>query len=245
MVMLARSRRTKHCAKIADAEIYFGFGINRELFLAAKQLKWVHSASAGVGGVLFDEMVSSEVMLTNSAGIYGPTIAEHVLGGVLHFLRSFDYALEAQRTATWKKGELTGGVSPMRELAGSSVLIVGAGGIGSEIARRMEALGAKCVGVRRRQELGTPAGFQRIAGPETLDEELGKADIVIVAVPATRETAAMLTRRRIALLRRGAIVVNVARGSLLDESALMEALRDGRIRGAFLDVTSAETIAEG
>ncbi len=230
--------------EIADAEIYFGFGISRQLFNVARELKWVHTATAGVASILFDEMLASDVILTNSARIYGPTMAEHVLGGVLFFLRSFDKAVEGQAAHRWEKGTLTGVESTMRELSGSHVLIVGAGGIGSEIAVRMSAMGAHCTGFRRRAELGTPPGFVRVRGfsPAALEEELPQADIVILAAPSTRETSGLLNASRIALLRRGAIVVNVARGALVDEQALAGALDSGRIRGAFLDVVSGEPL---
>jgi phosphoglycerate dehydrogenase-like enzyme len=228
--------------EIADAEVYFGFGITRELFRAAPRLKWVHSASAGVGGLLYDEMVASAAMLTNSAGVYAPAIAEHVLGGVLYFLRSFDVAAGAQLAGRWEKSAFTGRESRVREMSECQVLIVGVGGIGSEIAVRMTALGARCVGVRRRPGLGTPAGFLRVAGTEQLNDELPAADVVVLAAPGTAETASLLNRERIALLRRGAIVVNVARGTLLDTHALADALTDGRIRGAFLDVFSTEPL---
>ena len=233
---------TEVLCEIADAEVYFGFGIPRELFLAAPRLKWVHSASAGVGAVLFEEMRSSDVLLTNSAGIYGPPIAEHVLAGILHFLRDLDVAVAGQMAHRWEKPVTTGAGSTVRSLSGRRVLIVGTGGIGSEIASRLTALGARCSGIRRRPELGTPKGFERVTGVGQLDEELAVADIVVLAAPATRETTAILNEGRIALLRRGAIVVNVARGTLVDEGALIAALREGRIRGAFLDVVQNEPL---
>ena len=229
---------------ITDAEVYFGFGISRVLFNAAPKLRWVHTATAGIASLLFDEMMGRDVALTNSAKIYGPTMAEHVLGGVLFFLRSFDQAVEGQRQHRWEKPEMTGAASLMRELSGSHVLIVGAGGIGTEIAMRMSALGAVCTGIRRRESLGAPPGFQRIRGwsTEALEEELPRADIVILSAPFTRETNGLLNASRMALLRNGAIVVNVARGALVDEQALAQALNSGRIRGAFLDVVMGEPL---
>ena len=123
------------------------------------------------------------------------------------------------------------------------MLVLGAGGIGSEVARRCAAFGAACTGVRRRPELGAPPGFARVVGPAAIDAELPAADVVVVAAPSTGETRRLLDSRRLGLLPAGAIVVNVARGALLDEQALAAGLREGRLRGAVLDVFEQEPLA--
>jgi phosphoglycerate dehydrogenase-like enzyme len=228
--------------EIADAEVYLGFGIARDAFLAARRLRWVHSASAGVAGALFAEMRQSDVLLTNSAGVCGPPIAEHVLAGVLHFLRGLDSAAAGQREGNWLKGQVTSGVPELRELGGSRVLVIGTGQIGAEIGWRMAAMGARVIGVRRRPEKGSVAGFEAVVGPPELDAELALADVVVIAAPSTPATQQLLNRQRIALLRPHAVVVNVARGTLLDEDALVEALGAGRLRGAFLDVVRTEPL---
>ena len=103
-------------AAIADAEVYFGFGIPKPLFLAAKRLKWVHSAAAGVGSALYPEMLKSDVLFTNSAGVHANPIAEYVVGVVLHFTRGFDIAIEQQRRVEWNKEPFVGPSSPLREM---------------------------------------------------------------------------------------------------------------------------------
>ncbi|HEX2780558.1 MAG TPA: D-2-hydroxyacid dehydrogenase [Gemmatimonadaceae bacterium] len=230
-------------AAVADAEAYFGFGLSKPVFEAGRKLRWVHSAAAGVGAALFPEMVASDVALTNSAGIYGSPIAQHVLGGVLHFLRGFDIAVALQRESRWDKAPFVGDDSSVREAADCDVLVIGAGGLGSAIARALTALGARCVGVRRRPERGTPEGFERVVGPGALDRELADAQVVVLATPSTAETKELLDRNRIERLRTDAIVVNVGRGSLLDEEALADALEAGRLRGAVLDVFREEPLA--
>ena len=120
---------------------------------------------------------------------------------------------------------------------------MGRGGLGSAIAVRLTALGARVAGVRRRPERGVPAGFASIHGPEALDRLLPAADVIVLATPLTAETKAVLSAPRIAALRPGAIVANVARGALVDEPALIEALTAGRIRGAVLDVFAREPLA--
>jgi phosphoglycerate dehydrogenase-like enzyme len=229
--------------QIADAEIYFGFGFSKELNDAAGQLRWVHSAAAGVGNVVGTGIEKREVMLTNSAGIHGPPIGEFVVAGVLHFLRGLDVAIAQQRRGEWDKSFFVADDSPLREVSDCRVLVVGAGGLGSEAARRLTALGARCTGIRRRPELGAPPGFARIVGQDELERELPDADVLVLAAPLTRDTAALMTRARLELLPRHALVVNVARGALLDEDALADLLEAGRLRGAVLDVFRQEPLA--
>jgi phosphoglycerate dehydrogenase-like enzyme len=221
---------------VADAEVYFGFGLPRVLLAAAPRLQWVHSAAAGVGSVLYDEMRQRDVVLTNSAGIHAVPIAEYVVAGVLHFLRGLDIALEQQRRSTWDKSEFVALESPLREMDSVHALVVGTGGLGTETARRLSALGARCTGVRRRVSLGAPAGFGRVVPLAALEDELPRHDVVVLTAPLTPETAGLLDDARLGLLPSNAIVVNVARGALLDEVALARRLAAGQLRGAVLDV---------
>ena len=237
-------------AAVAGAEVYFGYGMSPRLLDAAPALRWIQSAAAGVRRLLFPRMLERDVLLTNAAGIHAEPMAEYVLAGVMHFLRGFDVALARQREGRWDKvpwQEPTASDRPamVRELVECRVLVVGAGGIGRAVARRFSALGATCVGVRRRPELGVPEGFAEVIGPDGLDGELARADVVVVAAPSTEATERVLDGRRLALLPQGAVVVNVARGALVDEAALAEALAAGRIRGALLDVFDEEPLPAG
>ena len=232
---------------IREAEVYAGFGISRGLFLEGRRLRWVHSAAAGVGSALFPEMVAGDVLFTNSAGIHAVPIAEYVAGGVLYLLRGLDIATARQRERRWDKAPFVGGDAPVRELGDCRALIIGAGGLGSAIATRLAAFGARCTGVRRRPELGAPEGFERVIGPEpeALDAAIPDADILILAAPQTSATRGLIGRGRLARLPRGAIVVNVARGALLDEDALADAVEAGTLRGAVLDVFAEEPLPPG
>lgn len=228
---------------IGEAEAYVGFGMPRSLFLAGPKLRWVQTGTAGVATLLFDEMRNGDVVLTNAAGLYGPSIAEYVLGGVLHFLRGFDLATEMRRDKRWDQSAFATPRAMPRELDECTVLVVGAGGVGSEIARRFTALGSRVVGIRRRPELGVPPGFAEVRGQEALDQLLPDADVIVLATPLTPKTRTILSAERIARLKSGAIVCNVARGALVDEPALIVALEAGRIRGAVLDVFAREPLA--
>jgi phosphoglycerate dehydrogenase-like enzyme len=228
---------------IVDAEVYVGFGMPRLLWRAATQLRWVHSASAGVASLLFPEMLASDVALTNSAGVYGESIAEHVLAGVLYFLRSFDVAGALQRRVEWDSAVFGTSAAPIREVSECRVLVVGAGGIGTAVARKFSALGATVTGTRRNPAKGTPAGFHRVVGASALDAELPSADVLVLAAPLTPGTQTLLTAERLALLPAGAIVSNIGRGALIDENALVMALQNGRLRGAALDVFQREPLA--
>jgi len=228
---------------IANAEVYFGFGIPRLLFLEAKRLRWVHSAAAGVGSALYPEMAASDVVLTNSAGIHAIPIAEYVVAGVLHFLRGLDIAIHQQHRSEWRKTEFVRLDAPLREMDTVRALIVGVGGIGGATAIRLSALGAHCTGVRRRVSHGPPPGFERVIALNDFDEALPEHDVVVLAAPATDETLGLLTADRLDRLPQSAIVVNVSRGVLLDEAALATRLAGGRLRGAVLDVFQQEPLA--
>jgi phosphoglycerate dehydrogenase-like enzyme len=228
---------------IRDAEVYFGFGIPRDLFVEARKLRWVHSAAAGVGSALHDEMRASDVVLTNSAGIHAIPIAEYAVAGILHFLRGLDVAIDQQRQAKWDKAFFVADDAPLREMDTVRALIVGTGGLGAETGRRLAALGARVTGVRRRVELGPPPGFDRVIPLSEIDAALPEHDVVVLAAPLTGDTAGLLTAARLDLLPRSSIVVNVARGALVDEVALMERLESGRLRGAVLDVFREEPLA--
>jgi phosphoglycerate dehydrogenase-like enzyme len=227
----------------AKAEAYFGFGFTPDLLVAAPGLKWVHSAAAGVGNVLKSGIADTDIILTNSAGIHGPPIGEFVVAGILHFMRGLDVAIAQQQRGEWNKSFFVAEDSPLREVADSRILIVGTGGLGGEAARRLSALGATCIGIRRRPELGAPAGFAYVAGMDALDTEIERADALVLAAPLTSDTAALMTRARLERLPRHAIIVNVARGAMIDEEALADLLEAGRLRGAVLDVFQHEPLA--
>ena len=230
-------------AAISDAEVYYGYGITPRLFAAAKKLRWVHTATAGVGSALFPEFLKSDIMLTNSAGVHAIPMSEYVVAGLLHFWRGFDLTSDAQRRATWDRDVFVAVDSPAREAGESRVLIVGTGGIGGEVAKRLTALGSTCVGVRRRPDEGVPHGFAKVVGMDKLDSEMPAADALVLAAPLTPQTKGLITAERLDMLPTHAVIANVARGAMIDENALAERLASGRLRGAVLDVFHEEPLA--
>lgn len=235
---------TEVLEKIADADVYFGFGIAEPLFRAAPQLRWVQSAAAGVGSLLHPAMLASDVVLTNAAGLMAEPIADHVTGGVLYFLRGFDVAQAQYRDGRWDKSPFIEG-DLLREARECVAVIVGAGGIGSAVARRLAAHGMHVTGVRRRVEADRPAGFHEMRALGDLDELLPSVDVLVLAAAQTPETRGLLTAERLARLPRRAVLANVSRGGLVDEAALAAALRAGALRGAVLDVFSQEPLPSG
>ena len=229
-------------AVAAGAEVYIGWGIPEPVVEAGRgSLRWVHTAAAGVGGSLTPALRESGVVLTNSAGVHAEPIAEWVVGALLHFFRGMDVTLEAQRTRRWAKDDLTGSPCPLREIAGSRAAVYGLGGIGRAVALRLAALGAEVRAVRRRPELGGPGGVS-VVGPGQAAWALEGAAALIVAAPLTPGTRTAVGGDQLRLLADGAVLVNVSRGAIVDEAALLAALDSGRLRGAALDVFEREPL---
>ena len=227
---------------VRGTEVFLGWGVPREVFLAARpSLRWAHSASAGVGGMLYPEMLASDVILTNSAGTHAEPIADTVLAMILHFARGLDFAVRLQTDARWDKGPWIGADTPAREIAGSTVGLLGLGGIGEAVARRARALGMRVVATRRSAGEG-PEGVEIFRGEGALDRLLAASDWLVVTVPRTPSTDGMIGERELGLLPRGAVVINVSRGGVVNEAALVAALRSGRVRGAGLDVFEEEPL---
>ena len=181
---------------------------------------------------------------TNSAGIHGPPIAETVLGMVLHFVRGLDLALGAQSRGEWDDTPFLGADTPVRELSTLTVGILGYGGIGRDVGARMAPLARRVLGLRRSAPEGSvdPYGVHLLTGTGGLLRLLAESEVLVITAPDTPETRNLMDRERIRSLPRGALLVNVARGKIVDEGALLEALQDGHLRGAALDVFQTEPL---
>jgi phosphoglycerate dehydrogenase-like enzyme len=230
--------------RIPDADIVFGTRVTPAQLAAARRLRWIHSAAAGVGNMLFPEMVESPVPMTNSRGNSAVTIAEHIIAVTLVLLRELPLAWRAQRERAWAQDEFEAGAS-FKTLRGARVLIVGLGAIGGEAGRLAAAFGSHVVGIRRRTDGPRPAGIAAVVTPDCLDAELPLADLVILAAPQVPATNYLIGERELALMKDDAVLVNVSRGTLVDETALVRALETGRLRGAALDVFEEEPLPAG
>jgi phosphoglycerate dehydrogenase-like enzyme len=242
---------------IAEADVVFSGNVLPAQLQAARSLRWIHSPAAGVGNMLYPEMVVSPVVLTNSRALSAETIAEHVLALVFALFRRLPLAFERQVQRTWAQDEMvahaTAGVAVIdtdrhsalpanRTVAGAHVLIVGLGGIGCAAARRFAALGATVTGVRRTADAPLPAGVIAAHPPSALQDLLPDADVVILTAPQTPATRNLIGAPELALMKETAVIVNVSRGALLNEDALAEALRGGQIAAAALDVFQDEPL---
>ena len=225
--------------KRGEYEVIYGMPKPSEL-KSFTNLKWFCGSFAGVDAYLDDSLYPSpEVMLSNSSGAYGVTIAEHLIMVTLMLLRhEMTYCADAA-AHRW------GAVQPMRSIIGSTITVLGTGDIGTEFARRAKAMGAASIrGVRRTRKAADPA-FDAIYTHDELDTLLPDTDILVMALPSTGETKNILSARRIALLPPTACVVNVGRGSAIDQPALVEALNAGKLAGAALDVFAEEPVPAG
>jgi phosphoglycerate dehydrogenase-like enzyme len=226
---------------IGDAEIAFSSHITPQQLAIAGRLRWVHSPAAGVGNMLYPTMVQRAITMTNGRGTSAENIAEHVLALVLAMFRRLPEALTRQAEHVWAQDELSG----PRTIAGSRILIVGLGSIGAAAARRFHALGARVVGVRRNTGAAPVPGVASVHPPESLHDLLPEADAVVIAAPQTGATHSLIGEAELARMKPGACLVNVSRGSLIDEAALDRALRSGRLGGAALDVLRDEPLPAG
>jgi phosphoglycerate dehydrogenase-like enzyme len=202
-------------------------------------------------------MIDGPIVFTNSAGIHAEPVAEAVLAMILHFGRGFDFAAAAQRRREWWKRPYYEADTPLFELPEVTIGILGFGGIGREVARRVAALGSRVLALKRRTPVAADAALEPVGGGASLasrievlgvaaglDRLLAESDVLVITAPETAETRGLIDASALARMRPGALLVNVARGNIVDESALLGALRSGRLRGAALDVFWKEPLPE-
>ena len=229
-------------AAATGAEVYLGFGVPPGVVEAGRgTLRWMHSGTAGVGSGLA-ALRGTGVLLTNSAGVHAEPMADWVIAAIGYFARGLDRAVAAQALGRWTKQEFEALTTPVRELRDLRVGILGLGGIGTAVARRALALGMAVAGVRRQPSRGGPTGTRWVGSLDELSRLAAESDCLVIAAPHTGATAGAVSRTVLERLPRDAVVVNVSRGSLLDEAALLDLIDQGRLRGAALDVFSVEPL---
>jgi len=231
-------------ALLQAAEVLFGIPDDSAAGLAEvaglPRLRWVHATSAGAGEVVRTAKLPAEalerVTITTSSGVHAIPLAEFAVLGLLAMAKELPRFAEDQRARAWPEVR-----RPLHELDGQTLVLVGLGEIGRETARLAKAFGMRTVGIRRSQG-PPPAHVDEVHGPDRLAELAGRADAMVVSLPLTEQTAGLIDRAVIERLPPSCIFVNVGRGGVVDEPALIEALRAGRIAGAVLDVFATEPL---
>ena len=205
----------------------------------ARSVKWIHILSAGVDKVLFPELIASPTPLTNGRGVFKDSLAEFSIASILFFAKDFRRLVKSQEAAKWEQFDVV-------QIRGQVLGVVGYGEIGRETGRLARALGMKVVALRRRPELSRrDADLERAYSPDELCEMLSVSDYVVVSTPLTEGTRGLIGDRELRAMKSSAVIINVGRGPVIVESALIGALQQRRIRGAALDVFDVEPLPAG
>jgi phosphoglycerate dehydrogenase-like enzyme len=227
--------------ELPDTDIFVGYSLRPQQLQEARKLKWIHSTAAGVAQLMYPELRESGLLVTNPSGIFSVPMAEHTLGLILALARNFPDSVRYQDTCRWAQQELWDKPQHLTELNGRLLLIVGMGSIGRELARLVRALDLRVWGVSRSGK-GDAALAERRLPASQLHAALPEADYVVIAAPETPETKHLMGAAELARMKPTARLINVARGSLLDEAALVHALETGALAGAAIDVAAAEPL---
>jgi phosphoglycerate dehydrogenase-like enzyme len=227
--------------ELAEADIFVGYSLRPHQFAHARKLKWIHSTAAGVSQLMYPDLCNSGVILTNPSGIFSPSMAEHTMGLLIALARNLRGAIRYQERRQWAQEEMWKEPPGLEELNGRLLLIVGFGSIGRELARRARAFRMRIWGVTRSGE-GDLTLAERILPGSRLEEALPEADYMVLSAPETPETRQLIGAAQLARMKPSARLVNISRGSLIDEGALVRALQAGKLAGAALDVAADEPL---
>jgi phosphoglycerate dehydrogenase-like enzyme len=230
---------------LPEADVAFTPFVDADVFSSATRLRWVQSPAVGVGSLMFPALLASPVVITSARGIRARSIAEHILGVTIALARQLPLAFRAQAARQWAQDQLEGPQTAVRTLLGQRMGIVGLGAIGIEVAKIAVPFGFRVSAIRRRVGQPGPDGavqLEAVWPPDRLLDLLAQSDVVVLAAPHTPETKRLIGRREVEAMKRGALLINVARGKLIDDDAVVDALRDGRLGGAALDVFTREPL---
>jgi len=228
----------------ADTTVILNWSLSaklmRELFHLCPNVKWVHTRSAGLDNLLFPELVESSIPLTNGTGVFSQSLGEFVLGAILYFAKDFRRMVRNQTAGRWEAFDIT-------EITGQTVGIVGYGDIGRAVATRVKSMGMHVLAVKRH---GPPLYnvdplVAQVFSPDQRLDMIRRCDYVVVAAPLTAETRGMISDAEFAAMKKDAVIINVGRGPVIDEAAMIRALSENRIKGAGLDVFDREPLPDG
>ena len=227
---------------ISDAEVLVGSSLTADQFANGTHIRWIHSPAAAVHQLLLPALIESDVLLTNASSVHGPVVAEHALALMFCLAKGLRRAFEYQSQHVWAKQQMwqNGGAQRPAELAGKTLLVVGMGHIGSHLTRLSRAIGMHVIGVRAHPERGGEA--DEVFGPDALDPLFERADYIVLAAPVTADSERRFGKDAFAAMRSSAYLINVSRGDLIDEEALVHALCTSQIAGAALDVFQEEPL---
>jgi len=228
-------------AELPDTDIFVGYSLRAEQLKDAKKLKWIHSTAAGVAQLMYPELRDSGITVTNPSGIFSVPMAEHTIGLLLALARNFPDSVRGQDRRKWAQQEIWDQPQHLTELNGKVLLIVGYGSIGREVAKRARVFDVRVWGVTR-SGTGEHAHVEKIFAAAQLPDALPDADYVLICAPETAKTKHLIGAAEIARMKHRARLINVGRGSLLDEAALVAALESGALGGAALDVAETEPL---
>lgn len=234
--VVVTSDREAQLEEIVDADVVFGT-ITRPLFQQAKRLRWVQAVGAGIDPMLFPEFVESPVTLTSEKGHVGVHLSEHAFALLLGLTRGVDRAI---RNPRWETRYAIR--ERATEISGLTMGIVGLGGTGVAVAERARGFGMRVIAIDP-EPVALPPSVEWVKPPEALAEMLGLSDVVVICAPLTKDTLHLFNRERFGQMRRGAILIDVTRGEIIDGAALLEALHSDQLGGAGLDTPPGEPIA--
>jgi len=202
------------------------------------KVRWIHSRAAGVDNLLFPELVESETLLTNGSGVFSASLGEFVLAAILYFAKDFRRMVRNQMAAVWDPFDV-------EEISGQTVGILGYGDIGRAVASRAHAVGMRVLATKRHIPGAADPLVERFYKPEAQSEMIALCDYIVATAPLTEETRHMVSDAEFAVMKPTAVVINVGRGPVIDEAALLRALTAKRIKGAGLDVFEHEPLPAG
>jgi phosphoglycerate dehydrogenase-like enzyme len=228
--------------EIRDAEVVITWSLRPEQIALARKLRWIHSPAAAVHQLLFPELVGRDIIITNGRDVHGPVVAEHVIAMILALAKKLPQASRFQQRQAWGQEELWNSYPHPREVAGATLGLVGLGTIGGSAARHASGLGMRVIAVREHPEKASPEGVEQVFASSQLDTLLAQSDYVVLAAPVTSATHNLIDAAGLAKMKPDASLINVGRGQLVDEAALIQALRDHKIGGAALDVFVEEPL---
>jgi len=240
--VLYSAQKRDDAQALNGADVLIGWSLEPEQFRAAGNLRWIYSITAAVDQFLYPELVSSKIAISNAGSVHGPVVAEHAIAVLLALAKRLPSAVRYQDRRKWAMEAIWSEQPRPREVRGATLVVIGLGSIGAEVAQMAAALKMHVIGVREHPERGA-AGAHEVMGYESLDSAIGRADFAVLAAPLTSRTRHLIDARRLQLFKPGAFLINVSRGALVDEAALVKALRDRRIAGAALDVFEEEPLS--